>query len=188
MAPWPTPQFLPRFSLLRSAFALCSSVWSVCPSYTSSTDLSLTVALSPSAFLYIYIIHWIERIGFQRAERKKDSFPIPHSQGAPLVCSLLTQDPSKMCPVLDGEKSAIFCLSVHVLCPQNISYNYSRFILFKSVKNKIVWRSTLVILAWKSKGFGSLGTFVKDVLVVVDLFQMDFDAWETKTGWDNCVF
>lgn len=38
MAPWPAPQFLPRFSLLRSASALCSSVWSVCPSYTSSTD------------------------------------------------------------------------------------------------------------------------------------------------------
>lgn len=34
----------------------------------------------------------------------------------------------------------------------------------------------------KSKGFGPPGAFVKDILVAVDLFQMDFEAWEKKTG------
>lgn len=60
-----------------------------------------------------YIIHLIERTGFQMAERRKDSLPISHSQGAVLYCSLLMLDPSEMCPVLNGEKSALLCLSVH---------------------------------------------------------------------------
>lgn len=92
MTPWPAPQFLPSFSLLRSAFALCSSVWSVCPSYTSSTDLSLTVAISPSAFLLHTSSTGLKELDskWQSGERILSQSPTAKEWSSFVLCSCST--------------------------------------------------------------------------------------------------